>query len=127
MFRSISRSHISRARRCALLDLPGANFRDAILVDADLQNADLRGATLVEANLQGACLNGADLSGSNAYNATFDKAHVSGTQFQRACLNGEAYRYGVGKQQLNEACTDDDSVVRGQTMKQWCKALGCSS
>jgi uncharacterized protein YjbI with pentapeptide repeats len=63
------------------IDLSGANFTGAILVEANLQSAELSGVTFEEADLSGANLILADLRFSG-----FQKARLHGTYLRAANL-----------------------------------------
>ncbi len=79
-------------------ELQGANFANALLVEADLSHAHLEGANFHEANLGGAILRGAhlnnanfcttDLFKTNLTKADLTGANLQGTQLTLTCFEG---------------------------------------
>jgi uncharacterized protein YjbI with pentapeptide repeats len=84
--------------RDVVIDLNGANLRNANLSEANLTEANLCRAILIRADLSGAYLSQADLSGAfliranlskaSLYGADLDGANLSGADLVEAILNG---------------------------------------
>jgi uncharacterized protein YjbI with pentapeptide repeats len=68
----------------AIVDLSGANFKDAILFGAELIEADLRGANLLEASLMRANLMNANLMKSKLRGASLVEANLEGADIRVA-------------------------------------------
>jgi hypothetical protein len=69
-----------------VVDLSGANLRDADLFGLNLREAGLAGAFLERANLRKAHLPGADLGGTRLYGADLAGANLSGASLWNARL-----------------------------------------
>jgi uncharacterized protein YjbI with pentapeptide repeats len=85
-----------------LVDLGGANLRDA-----DLSNANLGGADLRDADLSGANLSGANLGGANLRDADLRYANSSHADLSNADLDGA----NLGGADLRDADLDFSSGV----------------
>jgi uncharacterized protein YjbI with pentapeptide repeats len=85
------RRHLERAEP-PVIDLRGADLRDARLRSAQLRGASLRGADLSGADMRNASLRGADLSTANLRGANLYRADLSGTRLKFADLSGADLR-----------------------------------
>ncbi len=74
--------------RLSGVHLPGADFRNAMLLDAHLDDSYLVGAKFRLANLMGANLRGADLSRADLSSANLSRAELKGANLCGADLRG---------------------------------------
>jgi ABC-type multidrug transport system fused ATPase/permease subunit len=70
-----------------VIDLSGANLREADMSGANLSGANLSGADMSRANLSGADMSGADMSWEDLIKACLSGAHVSKANMVMACLS----------------------------------------
>jgi uncharacterized protein YjbI with pentapeptide repeats len=109
--------------RDILLDLSGADLRQAKLFDAallwanlsraNLSGADLRQANLYEANLSGADLRQANLHGTFLGNADLSKANLSGADLTGTALLGAnlSGAKGLSEEQIKYAFGDKETQL----------------
>jgi hypothetical protein len=89
-----------------VINLHGADLRNAGLQWADLRHADLSGADLREAGLSAADLSGADLSGANLSGAFFSRADLSRANLRGAYLDEASLGTQEGTANLSGAFYD---------------------
>ncbi len=103
-----------------ILNISGANLREANLREADLCGADLyeanlRGANLREANLRGANLREANLCGADLYGANLREANLRGANLREADLYGanlrEADLYGAKGENIENILISHTSIL----------------
>lgn len=75
-------------RESLLVDLNGADFSNAVLINSDLHGQNLRGANFHEANLGRAKLHGADLTGANFCRTDLYETELPGAILSGANLQG---------------------------------------
>jgi uncharacterized protein YjbI with pentapeptide repeats len=101
-----------------IIDLNGADFRDAFLDEATLSKAELRGVYFPGASIRHATLSGADLRGSDFSNVDFDGSNLTDVRFVQARLDGADLRTATLKNtDLSEVNLDKVKMTNEQRVQ----------
>lgn len=110
------------------VNLSKSRLRQSDMTAATMDGVNFSGANLSIANLAagrftGASFKGADLSQATLVGGSFDGANFAGANLTGANLSGAemAKAYGLTQKQLNKACGDHTTQLRGNLTIPRCK------
>lgn len=98
-----------------VIQLNGADFREAVLDEATLSHAELRGVYFSKASIRYATLVGADLRGSDFSEVNFDASNLTDARLAQARLDGADLRKAtLCNTDLSEIKLDDVKMTEQQ-------------
>ena len=98
-----------------VIDLNGADFREALLDEATLSGAELRGVYFTGASIRHAMLKGADLRGSDFANVDFHSSNLTDARLVQAWLDNADLRTAIlTNADLSEVRLDNVKMSRQQ-------------